>query len=398
MKNLVLFTLALMLLCGKASAQTVTVADVDALPGEKVSFVLNLHGGKADTYTSLQFDATFPEGFATTGNYTISSLWPNASATVGDVIDGYATIPVSSADEITRTDVEGLLSVEFKVAENVALGDYDVTLSKITFGYGFVDKDIAPDVTFRVHVANTVVLDENATTPPKARENVGVRVKRTIKANEWSTICLPFAMTEAQCKEAFGDDVELADFTSYDIEQNEAKETVGITVNFADVTAIEANHPYIIKVGADISEFSVDGVTIAPDEEGAYTQFDNGETGRKQVIYGWFVGTYHADTTVPADCLFLSDNNFWYSAGQTKMKAFRAYFELNDKLTHPADDTQADSRLRLHIIPGETTGIAEKSSAVRLGHTATYDLQGRRVTSPRGKGLYISEGRKIIVK
>jgi len=55
-----------------------------------------------------------------------------------------------------------------------------------------------------------VVLDETSTTAPKASNGaVDVLVKRTIKANEWSTICLPFTMTETQVKTAFGDDVRI---------------------------------------------------------------------------------------------------------------------------------------------------------------------------------------------
>ena len=389
---MVLFTLALMLLCSKASAQTVTVDDVDALPGETVSFVLNLHGGKADTYTSLQFDATFPEGFATTGNYTISSLWKNASATVGDVIDGYATIPVSSADEITGTDVEGLLSVEFQVAENVALGDYDVTLSKITFGYGFVDKDIAPDVTFRVHVTNTVVLDENATTPPEARENVGVRVKRTIKANEWSTICLPFAMSEAQCHAAFGDDVQLGDFCDTQSEYD-GDNVVGISLSFEDATKIEANHPYIIKVSQPVTEFTVDGVDIDPAEDDALVEVDNGETGRRRVVYGSMYGTYHAQTELEELSLFLNSNKFWYSKGLTKMKAFRAYFVLLDVLT---DVESASARVVFSINNEDSAaGIKGKETAGRCGKT--YTLQGLSVQHMK-KGFYIRGGKKLIVK
>ena len=383
---MVLFTLTLMLLCGKASAQTVTVDDVDALPGETVSFVLNLHGGKANTYTSLQFDATFPEGFATTGNYTISPLWKNASATVGDVIDGYATIPVSSADEITGTDVEGLLSVEFKVAENVALGDYDVTLSKITFGYGFVDKDIAPDVTFTVHVTNTVVLDENATTPPKARENVGVRVKRTIKANEWSTICLPFAMSEAQCHAAFGDDVQLADFTGYDTTE-EGENIVGITVNFRDATAIEANHPYIIKVSAPVSEFMVENVDVVPEEEPTVAAVT-----RTKRQWSEMKGTY-MPMTLENQMLFLSENKFWYSAGLTRMKAFRAYFDFYDVLT---DVDSANARVAFSFDDGDgTTGIREKEAHGQTGKT--FSLQGLSVQHMK-KGFYIRGGKKLIVK
>lgn len=55
---------------------------------------------------------------------------------------------------------------------------------------------------------------------PEAAEGVNVRVKRTIKANEWSTLVLPFAMTAEQVKSAFGNDVQLADFTGVETEEN----------------------------------------------------------------------------------------------------------------------------------------------------------------------------------
>ena len=52
MKTTIL-SLALCALCAGATAQSVTVADVEALPGETVAFTLNLTGGKAGTYTAM---------------------------------------------------------------------------------------------------------------------------------------------------------------------------------------------------------------------------------------------------------------------------------------------------------------------------------------------------------
>ena len=44
----------------------------------------------------------------------------------------------------------------------------------------------------------------------------------------------------------------------------------------------------------------------------------------------------------------------------------------------------------------ENTGIKEIQSAVRLPHSAFYDLQGRRVAKPR-RGIYIVNGRKVVI-
>lgn len=73
-----------------------------------------------------------------------------------------------------------------------------------------------------------------------------------------------------------------------------------------------------------MTEFSVDGVDIAAEEEPTV------QVGKKKAERGYFIGTYTANTEVPADNLFLSGNKFWYSSGLTQMKGFRGYFELAD--------------------------------------------------------------------
>ena len=410
MKKTILSLLALCTLCGAASAQTVTVSDVEALPGETVAFSLSLQGGKADTYISLQFDVNFPStGFSTTGDYTLSGQWKNAMSVVGDVdASGVATIPVSSAETITGSDVDNLLTVYFTVADDVPLGDYDVMLSGITFGYNMTDKDVAPDVTFTVHVveAHTIVLDENATTMPEDAEGVNVQVLRTIQAGKWSTICLPFAMTEEQVKAAFGNDVELADFTSWSSEEDDDGGIVSISIGFTNVTELEANHPYIIRTGTDITGFSLEGVDIEVDEEPMV------QVGKKKAERGFFTGTYTANTPVPENNLFLSDNKFWYSTGLTKMKAFRGYFELYDVLT---EVESAGSRITLSF-DGEVTGIRKSPETLVPAESEPmgklYDLQGRMVNRQSlvngqlKKGVYIRNGRttgirkspKIVIK
>ena len=390
-----LLALALCAFGAGASAQTVSVADVEALPGETVSFTVDLTEGKANTYIAMQFDVQFPEtGFATTGDYSVSPLWKNATSVVGSV-DGHgvATITVSSIEAISAADVQGLLTVSFTVDSSVALGDYEVTLKNIWFGYGPSSKDYLDDVLFTVHVVgiHTVVLDENSTTAPEAAEKVNVRVMRTINANSWSTICLPFEMTEAQTKEAFGEDVQLADFDGTESEFDDNDDVVGITVNFVEANAIEANHPYIIKVSQSISEFTVDNVDISADEDEAYIEFDNGKSGSRRVVYSGFYGTYHAQTALDEFTLFLNGNKFWYSTGQTKMKAFRAYFYFLDILT---EVKEAGVKIFINIDGEETkvNGIINNQSS----NSKCFDLNGRKVMEPQQHGVYIINGKKTL--
>lgn len=377
-------------------AQNVTVPDVEAVPGETVSFSVNLSEGKADTYTAMTIYAQFPAtGFTTTGAYTISSSWTGASAVVGEVDGaGLATIPFASSNAIPGTSVDNLVTVSFTVDANQPLGDYDVTLIGTMFEYGTSDKDYAADVTFQVHVvsAHTIVLDENSTTVPTDATDVNVRVLRTISAGNWNTICLPFSMSEAQVKTAFGDDVLLGDFVRYDTQEDALENITGINVVFTSATAIEANHPYIIKVSSDITNFTVDGVDIASDEDEAYTEYNNGKTGTKKVIFGTFNGTLHAGLTLADNQIFLADNKLWYSKGLTTIKAFRAYFDFEDVLASVA------SSAPLFISYMNTTSINEMKINERMKNDGNYyDLQGRKVASPN-KGLYILNNKKIVVK
>ena len=208
-------------------------------------------------------------------------------------------------------------------------------------------------------------------------------VKRTINANEWSTICLPFDMEEDQLKAAFGDDVQLMEYSSYDLEK-EGSVVKSITINFDEVDleedGLEANTPYLIKTSQKVTEFEV----TAPIE------VDEVKVGSNKK--GLFIGSYQAGTTVPAKNLFLSEDKFWYSVGLTKMKAFRCYFTFKEVLDAYNQDTAAPVFIN---IGGETTRLEQLN--IDNNDDNYYTLDGRAVKTP-GKGVYIHRGKKIIIK
>jgi hypothetical protein len=388
MRKVFLSLLLMFTIHGASVAQTLTVANVEALPGTTGKYVLKINVGDGE-YTGFQFDIQYPAtGFSTpsTGKSTVNASWIGGSINPGDLTDGKGRVSALSMsnDLIPAGDIE-IGTVSFNVADDVSLDEYEVTISNFEFLSGTTRTPVS-DVTFKVKVVNalTVILDDTSTTLPENATGVNVVVKRTIKANDWSTICLPFEMSEEQVKTAFGEDVELADFTSWSSEEDDDGNIVSINIDFTDVTEIEANHPYIIKVTETISKFNVDGVDIEVDEEPVV------QVGKKKAERGYFTGCYVANTEVPENNLFLSENKFWYSKGLTKMKAFRGFFELADVLTAVEG---ADSRIAMSF-DNQTEGIKETSS-LKSQSSNLYDLQGRRVVKP-GKGLYIQNGRKVI--
>ena len=260
------------------------------------------------------------------------------------------------------------------------------------------------EITTKLVIFDEVILDEMYTTFPGTYEDVKVRVRRTISAGNWSTICLPFAMSERQCKEIFGEDVKIADLNDYEVTfASDGYTPTYINVKFDYVTEMEANHPYIIKIEKEegITEFTLEGVNITP--------VDNPCVKKEETIIvpGYppmpivrftFTGTYVNETVLDdKDYLFLNKNKFYYSNGSTKMKGYRAYFKFANVL---GDKTQnIDSKIRFEI-GGEATSIDGMASAEKI--KGVYTVSGVKVAedSLEGlpKGVYIVNGKKVLVK
>ena len=294
----------------------------------------------------------------------------------------------TNASTISGNDGEVVL-ITIKAETGMSVGNYSVMLKNIaisdTEAKSHRTDYVETTVTITAPADARTVLNETSTVMPETATDVNVRVRRTIKAGEWSTLCLPFAMSEAQVKTAFGDEVQLADFQGYDVKDDGES----ISVKFADVTAIEKNHPYIIKVGADVTEFTVDGVDVDPEEE----PMINFGTKRKPKA---FIGNYVAGTAIDNGCLFLSDNKFWYSVGTTTIKGFRGYFNFDDLLPDFEDNYAAARVMMMFNDDDVVTGIDASLSS--KGEHRYYNLGGQRISHPKKKGLYIQEGKKLIVK
>lgn len=367
MKKTIFSLLMLFGITGIASAQTLTVSDVETLPSKTANLVLQITA-PANTYTGAQLTVKLPEtGFTISGNEDFSgwvgSLEANKS---GDVWK----IAAAGSKAFEATNITIAIAVG-----KIAAGDYDVTVAGKLEGSGVEDFAFTP-VTAKIKVIDRLTIDENSTTAPEAATGIDLKVKRTIKANEWSTICLPFAMTEAQVKAAFGDKVQLADFTGYDYDEDADELKVKFTTG---VTAIEANRSYIIKVEKAVNEFTVDNVDVAPALDDSKVKKSNPAA---------FRGNYEAETVLDDGCLFISGNKFFYSTGKTKIKAFRGYFEFYDELDNRAVAS------RVVFVFDETTGIKNAKIA---SEDKVFDLQGRQVENA-GKGVYIVGGKKVVVK
>ena len=165
---------------------------------------------------------------------------------------------------------------------------------------------------------------------------------------------------------------------------------------FKEATSIEAGKPYIIKWddGDNIVNPTFTGVTI---DNIASTNVTASNSGLRTVQ---FIGSY---APVPLDGgdqsnLYLgSGNKLYYPSANKTINAFRGYFHV--------DLTGSVNAVRTFVLnfgDEETTGIISTTNYTNFTNLAGagwYDLSGRKLSGkPTKKGVYIQNGRKLVIK
>ena len=219
-------------------------------------------------------------------------------------------------------------------------------------------------------VAVDVALDESTNYTPAAKY-ANVTLTRSISADKWSTIILPFDLTAAQVTSTFGENAKVAQFTGKD----------ATSVTMSTTTTMNANEPYMIKVtGSEYtSPVAINGVTI--------------ETGDKfkRLDDFTFQGVYESGK-IPSGAYYVKNNQLYTANGNQNIKPFRAYFTSEVGSAHGLTLIIDDG--------GETTTIAllkADGTMETIAEGKVFDLQGRHVAQPT-KGMYIVNGKKVIIK
>ena len=292
-----------------------------------------------------------------------------------------------------------IVNVQLKADPSLIQGTPDLTgyLENIEVTDQNSQKFLPTNKVFNITIGAAraiTTLDESSTTYLTANlRSADVEILRSIKADEWSTICLPFDMSEAQVKEAFGNDVELADLTDWSF-TGSAPNMESVNLLFSSVNSIQKLHPYFIKISTEkgnISSFIVQNVDIKASEAAVPNNVSDAQDCVCSVK-----GVFTAGSKVPDGCLFLSGNKFWSSTGNTNIKGFRAYLQFSDDWDDPLviSDSNA-SRITMSFVD-DATKIKDVSASEDDG--SIYNLSGQQVENPAKKGLYITKGKKVVIK
>ena len=342
-----------------------------------------------DAFCAFQMDIVLPEGLT----YVSASKGGRMTSahSLGSANMGGNVIRFSSIDTEQNRNYLGesgtLFTITVNVSDGVTVGDnLAAQLKNVEFARKNESMFKIAQQDFSIEVTDRVVIDENSAALPTAQNGVNVLVKRTIKKDVWNTICLPFYMDAATTKQVFGVDVLVAEFSDYEYDED----NMSITVNFdeADLAGegFCENWPYLIKTSKDITDFTVDGVNVSPNEEDAVNEYKE-----KKKTKGRFTGTLRAGTVLEPDDLFLNNNKFYYSTGSTIIKGLRGYFWLDDF------DSSVGGPSLVVAYHGTPTGVNQMKVVVNEDGVY-YNLNGQRVENPTEKGIYIRNGKKVIIK
>ena len=309
---------------------------------------------------------------------------------IGSEGDSYAVLnPTKSFNKVRITPVDVVSALDNIQIKGFALRtdmNDDGTINE-SDNLLVLDEDKTLDVT-KTYTGATMLLHRTFT---KSADN---------NKKGWNSIILPVDMTAAQVKEAFGDDVQMAEFDR--LENNWIKfSTVDVA---ADGVVLHKNTPYIIyptKEPLGNYSYTVDGVTQilnGPVYVANGINYDNETSDLTHTVNGGgmtYTGSYSSPTTVSADSYMFSKGNLVHTNKVHSVKAYRCWLK----------EDMPTGRMLLFSLDGNgidgTTGIKVIEENKQNTNTGIYNLGGVRMNTNNvdklSKGVYIVNN-KVVVK
>ena len=200
------------------------------------------------------------------------------------------------------------------------------------------------------------LIDANAFNAPEDFTAESVKLTRSLQ-NGINSFVLPFEVSASELGAS-----KVATF----------KETNGDIANFKTVDKVDANTPFLTMgaAKADNLTFTNKAIDATIDNLGID-----------------FVGVY-APTSGEGKCGINDKGELQKGGKGTTINAFHAYLNVSEAKPAPA-------RIALN---GSILTAINSITADKVADTAVYDISGRRVYGKLHKGLYIINGKKVVVK
>lgn len=199
-----------------------------------------------------------------------------------------------------------------------------------------------------------------------------VNLKRTLKADEWTTLVVPFDVTAEQVTKSFGNDTEVAEVTKLD----------DSGLHYKNITEIKANVPVLIKVAETKDTYTFAGVTVKNATANAVATSDDGTK-----LVGLYKKTSYDD--LDEKLYFLYGGKFYDHSYLATLSPFRAYIL-------PPTGFVASAKGISFVKDENVSGIVQ-TELQDTCNGAIYNIAGQRIAKP-SKGVFIQNGKKYNVK
>ena len=333
-------------------------------------------------------------------------IWDESSPTTGTLV--YITHPdltpwmLTTRDKV-RVTFEDLTDEDGRIYGTRYSGTATFTLNGFT--YTFTSENdvlIKQDVSLSDDANNDEILEMYNDCP----SNVTLQGRTLWKDGSWNTLCLPFDFSARQLAMSTLQGATLKTFASSDFDIS----TGTLTLNFVDAGSISAGMPYIVKWRKPDDYVKYDGTNankcsdvVNPVFEDVVIRCVSGSVGS---FYADFTGNFSPVILAANDrtVLYLDANNTLYHPSEVMtVGACRAVFNLHNGLVVGGMSASVQNvPIRAFVLnfgedltPAHSPVVEERVSNAN----AWYTLDGRRLSHrPTAKGLYVKDGRKIVVK
>lgn len=197
-----------------------------------------------------------------------------------------------------------------------------------------------------------------------------VTINRTLPANTWCTMCLPFDIVAHDIHAAFQEGTAVETYTYTSFSSN--------SMVFTRNTTIEAGTPFLMRLPNQHVSPTFWAVTIKNTPAKTIT---SGEVS--------FIGTYGpVSLNTDGTDIFLDTNNNLHtpSAGSNTINGMRAFIRRPSK----------NVRIGLSL-EDESAGISSMEFDDSAKHPF-YTLGGLQVEAPTSRGIYVTRGRKVVIR
>lgn len=285
-----------------------------------------------------------------TGDLKLTGAWMKGASLNADAdwkentYNDFEYFNSHATDGVTSVDMRGTVTKDVDVAQFFK--------NPNTIVYADAAYDHA-NVVVNGTATNLLLTDANAFNAPYDFTAESVKLKRSLQKNGINSFVLPFEVSANELGAS-----KVATYKSCDL---------GNVANFKTAESVVANTPFLTTDAKEASELTFTNKSIVATPENLGTDF---------------VGVY---TRTKAEGKYGIDEkgNLHKGGADAYVNPFHAYLNVEGVASVAFD--------------GSVTAI-NNIAADKVADTAVYDLSGRRVNGKLQKGLYIMNGKKVVVK